>query len=749
MTSPDNVAGKLPEDVDGRDRVTGTASYAVDVALKDMLIGRVLRSPYPHARIVRIDSQRAERINGVRAVISHADVPPKTFGGFNQPVLSSVVRFVGEEVAAVAADNEEICDMALSSINVEYEELPYVLDPEDAIRPEAPKIHPAGNLQLEFSKSRGSVDQAFKSSDGVFQARYTVPTQVIASIRQFACVADWNGDLLTVWDSSQGIYLRRNELAELFDVPVEKVRVISQYEGGGFGEENKYRYVYLAALLAKKARRPVKMVMPHDYTFESVPKKRHPAIFDIKIGYQNGGNITAIELKALFNKGAYLAGGPAVPIVAAQSLFNGYRVPNMSYQARAVYTNVPPSGAFRGYGAVQTNFAVQSAIDDLAESLNMDPTELQIMNVIRPDDKLEFPRRGDEPPLVIDFSKVGGSCLIEAIQKGRRAIGWDRWTRRSNRSPEGLARGLGCAILAYGFGSPQKFQAKAMLTIRASGKIDVMIGISDFGGGQRTTLSIIAAEELGAALSDVHIQVGDTKLPQAIHSIASRTTVIAGSAVQLAARDAKMKLLNYASKLIGMRPDELSTKESQIVSYSGETIMSFGEVMQEIGNEVIGNGDYVHDTATSESGFQLGACFAETVTDLLTGRTRVDKLVLIQDFGHVVNPHGAECQMQGGAIQSLGYALQEEHVMDCTTKQFITRSWLDYRVPTMMDVPEIQTIFIENPDPRFPFGAKGGGESMIVCTHSAIRNAIANATGVRFHTIPITPKMVIESLSPS
>ncbi len=748
MTAHFSVVGKKVPDVVAKERVTGACDYAVDLQKKGMLIARVLRSPLPHARIIDFDLSKAEKLPGVKAIITYKDVPSKPYQGFNQLILDSTVRFVGEEVAAIAADTEETADAALQLMKVVYKPLPYVTDPEEALKPDAPRIHPGGNVQINITRLKGDVEKGFGESDGIFERRYHVPTQVIASLRQIACLAEWTRrDKLTIWVSTQAIFVRREELAQLLDIPVGNVRVISHYEGGGFGEENKHRYVELAAILARKTGRPVKILLPHDYSFEATPRKRHPAILDVKIGYKTDGTIISMLVRALFNSGAYLAGGQWVPDVSRASLFYGYRIPNMRFDAKAVFTNIPPFGAYRGFGAPQSNFAVQSAFDDLADLLGMDPTEVQLKNVIRPDDKIELPRRGGAPSLFVDMTKVGGSCLIDAIEKGREMIGWQVRKRGGIVGErEQDKRGIGCALLAYQFGTPQRLEAKATVRIDTSGKVHIKLGIADFGGGQRTVQAIIAAERLGVRLEDVNVSVGDSSLPQSVYSIASRTTVVAGSATDIAAKDAKEKLLKSASTILKVPKESLHVKESKIMVGSGKKVVPLVGLMAKVGKAIEGKGSYTPNPLDGESGFQLGSCFADVNVNVWTGKVTVERLAIVQDFGRVLNPLAAKGQMIGGAIQSLGYGLLEDYVIEATTNQAVTRTWLDYHVPSFLDAPEIKTHFIENPDPRYPFGAKGGGESMIVCTHSAIRNAIANAIGVRFDRIPITPKMILESL---
>ncbi len=752
--------GRRVPDVRATEKVTGGAQYTIDVELPGMLIGRVVRSPYPRAKILSVDTSKAESLPGVIAVITAKDVPsiaisstfPPSYdirilaGGADQEV-----RFVGDEVAAVAAVDEETADTAVGLVEARYEPLPASVDAAAALQPGAPEVGApwfSGNVLPPYSPmvlSRGDVDAGMAQADVVFTGQYQVPTQASASLRPYSCLAEWNGDQLTVYNDTQVMFTRQAELAQLFQIPASNIRVVSQYLGGGFGEDNVYRFIPLAAILAKKTGRPVKMVMPQDYAFEASPNKRHAARFTVKIGAKSDGTMTAIDVNATYDKGAYLAGGSEVPYVGARAVFNGYRVANMRYTVYAVFTDNPPAGALRGYGGVQSNFAVQCAVDDLAAKLGLDPTQVHRLNCIRPDDVLTI--EGNS----VDFTQVGGSAFIEAIQKGSDASGWQaKWSPFSGLSgSDHVRKGIGVALLTYGFGHIPD-AAYVSVSIVKDGAVKVTMGTADLGGGQPTTMSMIVAEELGANLSDVSILMGDSQYPPAPvgGTFGSRTTFIAGNAAKAAAADAKQKLLNLAAQVLGTTPDALETSDSQVLVRNSGRSMSFAGVLGGLpeGGSVDGSGVYHHTSIVSKSGFQFGACFAEVEVDTWTGKVNTTRLVMVQDYGKAINPLAVEGQMQGAAMQGLGYGLLEDYVVDKTTLQSITRDWIYYHVPTIMDVPEMVPIVLEHPDPRGPFGAKGGGESMIICTHSAIRNAIANAIGVRFTSLPITPQMVIEAL---
>ncbi len=747
-----SVIGSVVTDVRGRERVTGSALYAVDMSRPFMLIGRTVRSPYPRAKIVSIDTKKAEAVPGVRAVVTSADVPPIPFPSYDIRVLAGAadryVRFVGDEVAAVAAETQEIADSAAKQVVVEYEQLPFNNNLAASMLPSTPDVESpfySGNVLPPYSPmviSRGDVETGFAAADVVFEGDYQVPTQVSAAMRPHCCLAEWEGQSLTVHLDTQVMFSRQAELAALLQIPPENIRIISQYIGGSFGEDNIYRFVPLTAILARKTGRPVKMILPHDYSFEASPNKRHAARFHVKLGALRDGTLTAVSLDATYDKGAYLAGGWSVPYVGARGIFQGYRTQNMRYTAYAVFTDNPPAGAFRGYGGVQSNFAVQSAIDDLAAELGLDPTQVQALNCIRQDDVLEI--EGNQ----VDFSKVGGSAFLEAIEQGKVASGWQQ-KRTSAAGYSHIRTGIGMALLTYGFGHIPD-TATVAIVIKQGGQVEVRMGTSDLGGGQRTTMAMIVAEELGASLDDVSILLGDTRYPPAPFqgSFGSRTTFIAGNAARLAAADARGKLLGAASAALGKGTPMLSTRGSRVVVTGSDQGLSFAEVLKAMPGQaaIQGAGTYVHDPVTSKSGFQFGACFAEVNVNSWTGKISVVRLAMVQDYGKVINPLAVSGQMLGSAMQGIGYGLLEDYVLDRASSQSVTRDWLYYRVPTMADVPELDAITLEHPDPRGPFGAKGGGESMMICAHSAIRNAVANATGLRFNSLPITPQMILESL---
>ncbi|MDG7005312.1 MAG: xanthine dehydrogenase family protein molybdopterin-binding subunit [Nitrososphaerota archaeon] len=754
-----SVIGSRVPDVRAAEKVTGKPVYTIDIQRPGMLIGRVVRSTIPRGRIVSIDTSKAASLPGVAAVVTGKDVPPIPISATFPPsydlrmlagAADDMVRFVGDEVAAVAAADAETADRAVSLVSVTYEPLRSNSDAATTTDPGAPAVESPwfpGNVMAPYAPmviSRGDVAGGLAEADVVFTGSYDMPSQASASLRPYSCLAEWSGDQLTIYNDTQVMYTRQGELAQLFQIPTSNIKVVSQPLAGGFGEDNVYRFIPLAAFLARKTGKPVKMVMPQDFAFEATPNKRHPASATVSIGAKADGTMTAIDLTITYDKGAYLAGGFSVPYVGARGVFNAYRTPNMRYTTYAVFTDNPPAGALRGYGGVQSNFAVQSAMDDLAAKLSMDPTDLHALNCIRPDDVLNI--QGE----IVDFSQVGGAAFRQAISEGKAASGWaSKWAPFGGLSGAGrVVKGIGVALLTYGFGHIPD-TSSAQVAIGQDGAVQITMGTADLGGGQPTTMSMIVAQELGAALDDVSIAMGETDYPPAPFqgTFGSRTTFIAGNGAKAAAADARQQLLAAAATAMGTEPSNLLTQGSSVSRADNGQSMSFADVVKTVlGGSIVGTGQYVQTLYVSRTGFQFGACFAEVEVDRWTGKVTPTNLTMVQDYGKAINPLAVEGQMQGAALQGIGYGLLEDYVVDQASLQPLSRDWLYYKVPTMMDVPPMSAIVLENPDPRGPFGAKGGGESMIICTHSAIRNAVANAIGVRFTTVPITPKMVIDAL---
>ena len=730
------VVGKRVALADGVAKVTGTAMYSHDVRRPGMLHARLLLSPHPHARISKIDATQAEALDGVGAVITYRDVPAVPMGPDPYFVMSDHIRFVGEEVAAVAALDRHIADEAVSLIKVQYEVLPAVFDMDKALEPNAPRIHDAGNLfgGAPILAGRGDVTKGLAEAEVVIEGTYSTTGQVVHALQPRGCVAEWDGDgNLTLWDATQQPFYTQQVLSRVLGMPLSKVRIESGIMGGGFGESNEYRYYGIAALLARKARRPVRL----EYTRreESLcEKKRHPTRTYLKIGVKRDGRITAMDSRTHWEKGAYAGGGAGVPNSGAGALTGNYLCPNTRNQRFLVYTNHSPYGAFRGYGNPQASFALEVCIDEVAERLGIDPAEYRIQ---------QFSPYIDQDKRT-PFSSYG---LVECIRKGAQAIGWERRNTRPGDWTSSKMRGIGMGVLKHtgGFGL-----FGAVVKVQVDGSAQVLTGSVDMGTGSRTTLAQIAAEELGIPYESVRVINGDTHAgPYGDPTSASRTAYASGLPVKMAAADARGQILDLATKpdagvtLISANPADLEVRASRIyVKGSNAPGLSITEVLKK---PVIIIGRANWNAARIPQAF--GAQFADVEVDLDTGDVQVMKFASAHDVGRALNPAVVENQILGAVHHGLGYALGETLLHDPWNGMPLNPTLVDYPFRTTLDMPEIVPIIVETIDPVGPFGAKGVGEPGLVPTAAAISNAIYNAIGIRFRQMPFTADKILGAVN--
>ncbi|MCS7198582.1 MAG: xanthine dehydrogenase family protein molybdopterin-binding subunit [Candidatus Bipolaricaulota bacterium] len=730
---PLQFVGKKTTRVDGPERVTGKALYTFDVQLPGMLYGKILRSPHPHARIKSINTQRAEQLPGVRAVLSHQNTPKISFR--RQTFLfDEVVRYVGDEVACVIADDEEIAQDALELIEVEYEILPFVLDPEEALQPWAPRLYPDGNLlggQPELYQ-RGDIERGFAQADVIVERTFRTQCALHNCMEPHGSVALWEGDSLTVWDSTQHIFGVREGLARLLGLPLHRVRVIKKYMGGGFGSKNNLgKYTVIAALGAKMTGRPVKIVL--DRHEENLATGNRPAsVQHVKIGARRDGTLTALELKAIVTAGAYCLwppslGGPARELYACS---------NVKTEQYTVFTNTGPLSAFRAPGYVEGTFAVESLMDELAQELQMDPIELRLKNYTEIDQTTGRP-----------YSTKG---LREAYERGAKLFGW----HEARTPPAALLsrrhapklRGVGMASQIWsGNGMPPAY---ALVKLNPDGTATVITGTQDIGTGTKTVLAQIAAEELGFPIEKIAIEIGDTQLGlYAPLSAGSMTVASVGPAVRVAAHEARQQLLDVAAQVLEVPRDSLTIADGLFRSPALQKPVAVHEVLKNLENfMIIGRGarePNPEDVAVNT----FGAQFAEVTVDVETGEVKVERIVAVHDSGRVINPLTLSSQIEGGIIQGLGYALYEQRVVDRNTGIVLNDNLENYKLPTALDIPEIVFEMIDRPDFRANnLGAKGVGEPPIIPTAAAIANAVANALGVRIYELPITREKILKAL---
>lgn len=754
-----HVLGKPLPRLDSRVKVTGETKYLNDLTLPGMLFGKILRSPLAHARIVRIDTGKALALPGVRAVITAADTPRIKFSFIKAlsdkyPLCPDKVRFIGDEVAAVAADDQETAERAISLIEVEYEPIPAVFDPEEAMEPGAPVIHGERprNITFETHREYGSVEEGFKEADFVFEDRYVTQKVNHCCMESHGCIVHWDATgQLTVWAPCQAPHTVRQEMARLLDIPQSRIRVISTTAGGAFGS----RLVTdmkepVAAILSRKTGRPVKIVNNREEEFMTA-KNRYPYVMYIKTGVTKEGRIIARQARVIVDNGAYNDKGPATLNFAGLMFSVLYNIPNLKYEGYGVYTNKHYGTAFRGFGNPQLNFACETQLDAIAASLKMDPVALRLKNTNRTG----------------DITKSGAyvtSCgMEECIRKAAETAGWDQKRQAPTDLGNGRYRGIGAAVMAH-TGSGGRFYGYAatdsFIKISEDGHVTLISPAAEIGQGTGTVMAQIAAEVLGIGLDQVTVISNDTDLtPYDLGSWGSRSTFICGNAALAAAEAVKKEVLDVAAMMLSARPSEISLGEGRAwVDQDSAKSLAFADIaahaVNKLGYPLSGKGRY-DDPVAPTAGLDKGhgehimshtfACqIAEVEIDAKTGKVEVLNVVAAHDTGTTINPLMAEGQIEGSVIQGLGYALTEEAVE--VEGRMMNPRFLDYKTWSAADIPPIQVILVESNDPDGPFGAKGIGEPGLVPTASAVSNAIFHATGKRFLSLPMNAERVFYQL---
>ena len=747
-----SVVGKSVKRSDTLEKVTGTAVYAGDIILPGMLHGKIKRCEIAHARIKSIDTSKALALKGVKAVLTHENVPRVLHYGSPHPRSSSVtkdqyilddrVRYWGEGVAAVAAVTEEIAEEALGLIEVEYEPLPAVFTVEDALKPDAPAIHDNGldknNVLPPVIVERGDIDQGFAEADLIVEGEYDLGRPTAAYMEPNICVTQWDGNgKLTIWSSTQTAFMVRGALAEVLGIPLNKVRVVVDHMGGGFGaKQDLFQHEFLSALLARETARPVRMEFTRKETFFG-GRSRHPGKIWLKQGFTRDGRITARQARVVFNSGAYGSHSPGVTNVGTAAMTSLYRCDNIHLEGRAIYTNTPIAGAFRGYGVVQTYFAIDLQVDEAAEKLGFDPAEFKLKNAVR---------EGDIAP---SNHPIVGHGLEDCIRRGMAESDW--YTVRKAPKGDGVKRrgwGIGCEMHGSSAYPGIKEQGNAIVKMNEDGTVTLLTGTAGLGTGAHTALSQIVAEELGVPFEDIAVVQGDTDVvPWDIGAFASHTTYMGGRAAQIAAAEVRRQVLAHAAPMLDAAPEDLTIVDGLIMRTDGSNrSIPLGEaVAPQRGMpaiQLVGVGTY-----TPTKSYSFGAHFVEVEVDTETGEVAVLQVIPVHEIGKVIHPVAAAGQIEGGIQQGIGHTLSEDYVIDLTNGRSLNPSFVDYKMPLSMDMPPIRTIILETaPDPGGPWGAKGVGEDPIIAIGPAIANAIHDAVGVRFRHYPITPENVLDAL---
>lgn len=748
---PLNVIGKRGPNIDAVERVTGRAKYTGDIDLPGMLVARVLRSPHPHARIVSIDASRAEALQGVRAVITHRDAPRVMIWGGRQYALNDRVRFKGEAVAALAAVDVDTADKALALITVQYDVLPFVLDPEEALEPGAPQLFVDGNLEGEPRiLERGNIEQGLQESDKVIERVYHCPTMWSGSMEPRACVAQWEGDRLTVWASTQSPFRVHGSLVALFNLSDGNVRIIASYVGGGFGTKSApHTDEALAALLARKARLPVKLQYSREEEILDSNTRFEVRMY-VRVGVKNDMSLNALEVKAYVNQGAYHTrlGG------LGNQATHVYNTPHVRTEQYRVHTNVPNTGPTRGVGDPQETFALESALDEIAAEMGWDPVEFRLKNIKRTGDPIARGRAGTEDGRLV--TQVMDRC----IEEGASRIQWTRRNATAGASSGAAnlalpaaqaakARGIGIACTERGGGGGL---GGASVKVNLDGSAIVFYSSTDIGTGSRTTLAMIAAETLGMPLSLFRTVAGDTEVaPYDGGSQGNRTLQGTGRAVEAAALECLQQILTSAGPLLdGAPPADLELRDAVIrVRAEPTRSVTLAEVMQRRRSSVVGIGN----TTAPQTGVDVerttAAHFVEVEVDRETGKVRILRYVAAHDVGRPINVTVVENQLEGGTIQGLALTQGEELRFDKATGGCLTASFLDLKPPTMLDFDPrvIEAVIIPNEGVGGPYGAKGLGENPCHPGMAAVANAIYNAIGVRLREVPFTRGAVLRALS--
>jgi CO/xanthine dehydrogenase Mo-binding subunit len=725
--------------VDAYERVSGSAVYPSDVVLPNMLYGAILRCPHPNAKVLKVDTTEAEKYPGVRAVIGPSTpgadlpwlysqwLPPKEIWS---KLFDPNCRFEGDTVAAVAAETPYQAWDAVKAIKIEYDILPFVVDENKALEAGMPFVYKEGNRVQTLTYKRGDIKKGFAAADAVLEETYRTACEIHTPMELHGCVADWQGDLLTLWESTQGVFAIQKEVAEVLQMPLSKVRVIGHYMGGGFGSKLKAgKYTVIAALLAKMTAQPVKLVLTREETYLAVGN-RPPSNMRIKAGVKKDGMLTALEFTCTGTGGAYPAGGPALVDWQVRDL---YTCPNVKTEATDVYTHAGPARPFRAPGHPQGSWALEQMIDALAEAIDMDPVELRLKNIPM------FSQARDGNPL---YSTTG---LKECLQQGAKAFGWKEARQKSgrNRHKGHLRRGVGMAAASWfiGGGMPP---ATVIVKLYSDGSVNLNMGASDIGTGTKTVMAMVIAEELGIKTDVIQIENADTGTTQYTNpSGGSKTVPTESPTVRAAVVDIKQQLLNMAAQDLHANPSRLTFQDGKVISKdnpsTGIKITDIsGLKKRSVLVGMASRGPNPEDRAI----VPFAAQFCEVEVNTRTGEVEILRFLGAHDSGRVMNRLTYDSQVFGGITMGIGFAMTEARVLDAKqTGKMVNKSWHDYKLPTAMDVPaDMISLPMEIPDDvANTTGAKGLGEPVTIPTAAALANAVYHATGVRVTETPMTP----------
>ncbi len=770
-----SVVGKSIPRLEGASKLTGQLKYASDFKLPGMLYGKILTSPHPHARILDIDTSRAQALPGVVTLTTYKDAPNVLFGGIYKDArifAKDKVRYQGESIAAVAAKDLSTAEDAIEHIEVQYEVLPSVQDPSEAIEPDAPVIHkhlseyqtefcfspesssiPLGNSNQPGKGKRrnvlgfyvleqGDVQAGLKGSDYVFKDTYRIPVFYHAGIEPHAVLVDVdeNGKL-TIWTSTQGHFLVREVLSKALQIPMTKIRVIPAAVGGGFGGDLTPLIEPSCALLALKARRAVKIVLTRRESF-LCSRPRHPVHVEIETGVTKDGTFLSRKMKMIFDTGAYSGYGPITTQTGSQSGAGPYRIPNLKIEAYCVYTNKQSCGGYRASAHPQICFAIETQIEEIAAKLNLSPVEIRLKNFLRKGDRLPFSAKSSfDMPL--SGETLQGDGMYRTFRAALKRAGGlkSRKLGRGSATDPCRGRGIGC-----GYWLSKGLASSVYIKLNQDGTVCVNTGAIDLSGSD-TALAQIAAEEMGVSVEDITITTLDTdSAPHSTSSACSTGTRAVGRAVRKASRDLKRRLFDLAVERLEASRSDLELKGGHVyLKSSSKKKISIGELIKiSLSNPKIGPVMGIGSVGDLPDEPAFVAEIADVEVDPETGFVKILRFVAAQDVGFALNPLCVEGQIQGGAVQGIGQAILDEYPNHFATEA--GSNALSGKIPCALDVPQIEAILVEDKTGDGPYGSKDVGEQSIIPATPAVANAIYNAVGVRIKELPITPEKIVKSL---
>ncbi len=759
VEKPETLIGKSIPKPDALDKVVGKTTYINDMVLPRMLVAKIKRTDRVHAKILSVDISEAEKVPGIVAIATAENSPKGLIGVLkdNPPLKGDKVRCIRDEIAGVAGETEEAVDEALKLIKVEYEDLPPVFDPEEALKDDAPQLHDdkPGNLSLTYDFDHGDIKQAEKDSDIVMEEKYELHYVTHTCMGPGCVIADFDTHgKLTIYTQTQYPYNYKMDLAPALDIPAGDIRVIQPPVGGAFGSKlDVYPFEPIAVYLAKKARRPVKLFFSREEEFIASPT-RQPARVYIKQGAKEDGTITFRDVNVYLNNGGYTSWGATIPAVMMRTMTGHYRIPNVEFHSKAVYTNNPFAGSFRGYGNVQATYVTATLMDKMAENLGMNPIEFRLKNAQKP---------GERTP---QNSLLKNAALADCIKIGAEKT--DFLTKHAENTaarenPARIRKGIGIATSIHNAGGAKIHKSDGcgtILTMDDYGRATVITGASEIGQGIDAVITQLVSEELGIPTSDVIIANNDSAIgPWDVGVHASRTTFIAGNAARNAAVKAKAQILASAARQSNVSADQLDLRGGHVVQKdNGVSVTKLDRLLRAMhfageDAELVMVSEYYEPPSELEdkshvgdisAAYAHGAYITELEVDTLTGGVKLHKMTCVQDVGKVINKLGIEGQMEGGIAQGIGYGLSEELIIE----EGIVKNpnFRDYKVVTAPEMPEIECHFIEDDEETGPYGAKGISELPAIIPGASIANAIYNAIGVRFDNPPITPEKIVRAL---